>query len=415
MIRIPKNIFVMEKILVARCLLYAGVLTAYWGSLMPWFIWKLAGVYFVISAFFIGLAMLISSTMEEGHMFTRKHFKWPIIFYVLLAVAMRLVNGDNVNSYIGLSFYIVIFFSVFVLRLEEMERLMKFLCITMSLLLSVSIPFFLLYLIGFPLPSSPIENEDLMYSFTNFYFFLIDDRSFFFIFPRFHSVFLEPGHLGTASVLLLMTQIGKWKKWYNVILLVATTLTFSLAAFVLLALVSILAVWVKRKKIFAKVIVLISFLVVLAVGAMLYNDGDNLLNNLIVERLAIDDGKLEGDNRVTDSFDLEYNDFITSSDVLFGRDYKLEDFGFGNAGYKVFVYDYGFVCLLLVICFYASAAYSSKQRRAVIAMFVVGVASFWVRAIPLSFYYFIPMYAFAHLGINKYQQLEKTEETYNGK
>lgn len=396
--RIASDIFTIKKITLARSFLYVGMLTAYWGALMPWFIWKLSGVYFVISAAFIGASMVLSGTLQDGQMFTRSHFQQPVVAFIALSVVMRLVNGNNVNSYIALSFYVIIFFSLFVLRLEELVRLMRFLCVTMAALLSVSIPFFFLYLLGFPLPSSPIMNEELMYSFTNFYFFLVDDRSFFFIFPRFHSVFMEPGHLGTASVLLLMTQIGKWKKWYNVVLLVATVLTFSLAAFVLLTLIAFAGVWVNRKRILPKILLLVAFFAIVVVGAIFYNDGDNLLNNLIVERLAIDDGKLAGDNRVTDAFQLEYDDFAASGDILFGREYNMDDFGFGNAGYRVFIYDYGLVSLLLVMVFYACAVFSSKERRAVIAMFVIGVAAFWVRAIPLSFYFFIPMYAFAHLG-----------------
>lgn len=53
---------------------------------------------------------------------------------------------------------------------------------------------------------------------------------------------------------------------------------------------------------------------------------------------------------------------------------------------------------MLTIFFYIAAVYSSNDRRAVISMFIIGVASFWVRATPLSFYYFIPLYAFAYIG-----------------
>lgn len=87
----------------------------------------------------------------------------------------------------------------------------------MTLLLVPSMLWFFLYLIGFPLPSQDAEFNDSFYTFSNYYLFLLDDRSLMSIVPRFHSVFLEPSHLGVATNLLLLTQCGKWKSrrtWY---------------------------------------------------------------------------------------------------------------------------------------------------------------------------------------------------------
>ena len=178
--------------------------------------------------------------------------------------------------------------------------------------------------------------------------------------PRFNSVFMEPGHLGTAGTFLLLTQLGNWKKWYNAIILVSTILTFSLAAFVLLVMVMFVNAWVKGKRILPKLLCLVGFLIIVTIGAILYNDGDNLLNTLIIERLEIDDGKLAGDNRVTDTFEAAYNDFLQTDDILFGREYELAEFGWGNAGYRVYIYDYGLVVLALTILFYILAVSSSR-------------------------------------------------------
>lgn len=391
------DLFTVHKKTIARMFFYLGILISYWGALMPWFIWKIENVFFVLSAMLIVMSMLISRNLSEP-LFIRKDFQAPILAYLVLTVMMRLVNGNNINSYISLVFYSIIFLSLFTISVDELKRLMKFLCVVMGSLLTVSIFFFALYIVGFPLPSTPIAHEVLMYSYTNFYFFLIDDRSFFVLIPRFQSVFMEPGHLGTASVFLLLTQLGKWKKWYNVVLLIATIMTFSLAAFVLLAMVLFINAWLKHQRILPKIMLIISFLGITTVSAIFYNDGDNMLNSLIIERLTVNDGKLAGDNRVTDSFEIAFNDYMKSDDVLFGRDYELAEFGWGNAGYRVYIYDYGLIVLLLTIIFYISAVYGSTDRRAILSMFIIGIASFWVRATPLSFYYFIPLYAFAYIG-----------------
>lgn len=391
------DIFKIRKKDIARTFFHIGILIAYWGALMPWFIWKIEGVYFILSFMFIFMSMLISRTLESP-LFTRKDYHIPMMSYLILVVMMRIVNGNNINSYISLVFYSLIFLSLFSASITELKKLMKFLCKVMAILLAVSLFFFVLYILGFPLPNSPIAHEELMYSYTNYYFFLIDDRSFFVLIPRFHSVFMEPGHLGTAGTFLLLTQLGNWKKWYNVILLVSTILTFSLAAFVLLVMVMFANAWIRRKKILSKLLFLAGFLAIVTVSAIFYNDGDNLLNTLIIERLEVNDGKLAGDNRVTDTFEAAYNDFLQTDDILFGREYELAEFGWGNAGYRVYIYDYGLVVLALTILFYILAVSSSKERRAIISMFVIAVASFWVRATPLSFYYFIPLYAFAYIG-----------------
>ena len=391
------DIFKIRKKDIARTFFHIGILIAYWGALMPWFIWKIEGVYFILSFMFIFMSMLISRTLESP-LFTRKDYHIPMMSYLILVVMMRIVNGNNINSYISLVFYSLIFLSLFSASITELKKLMKFLCKVMAILLAVSLFFFVLYILGFPLPNSPIAHEELMYSYTNYYFFLIDDRSFFVLIPRFHSVFMEPGHLGTAGTFLLLTQLGNWKKWYNVILLVSTILTFSLAAFVLLVMVMFANAWIRRKKILSKLLFLAGFLAIVTVSAIFYNDGDNLLNTLIIERLEVNDGKLAGDNRVTDTFEAAFNDFLQTDDILFGREYELAEFGWGNAGYRVYIYDYGLVVLALTILFYILAVSSSKERRAIISMFVIAVASFWVRATPLSFYYFIPLYAFAYIG-----------------
>lgn len=408
------DIFKIRKKDIARMCFHIGILIAYWGALMPWFVWKIEGVYFILSFMFIFMSMLISRTLKSP-LFTRKDFQVPMISYLILVIMMRVVNGNNINSYISLVFYSLIFLSLFTASITELKKLMKFLCKVMAILLAVSLFFFLLYILGFPLPNSPIAHEELMYSYTNYYFFLIDDRVFFVLIPRFHSVFMEPGHLGTAGTFLLLTQLGNWKKWYNAIILLSTILTFSLAAFVLLVIVLFVNAWIKGKRILPKLLCLIGFIVIVSIGAIFYNDGDNLLNTLIIERLEIDDGKLVGDNRVTDTFEAAFNDFLQTDDILFGREYELAEFGWGNAGYRVYIYDYGFVVLVLTILFYILAVWSSMERRAVISMFVIAVASFWVRATPLSFYYFIPLYSFAYIGHQQKIQSSTATLSYDTK
>ena len=88
-----------------------------------------------------------------------------------------------------------------------------------------------------------------------------------------------------------------------------------------------------------KLVYTITILSSVTIASFYYNDGDNLLHDLIMVRLEIEDGEMAGDNRVTEDFKVEYENFINSQDILTGRDRDMSDFG--NSGYRVFIYDYG--------------------------------------------------------------------------
>lgn len=80
----------------------------------------------------------------------------------------------------------------------------------------------------------------------------------------------------------------------------------------------------------------------IVIGSFYYNNGDNLLHNLIVIRMEINDnGELAGNNRTTDDFQRQFNGFLSSNDLLIGR--GDEEIPTGNSGYKVFIYRYGLI------------------------------------------------------------------------
>lgn len=393
-----RDIFLIEKSAIAFWLFVIGILWAYFGSLNPWFMWGVIKFNSIIPTIFILLSMYVSSYFLGKGIFDREESSIPAFLALLSLVLMRIVNGNNAIGITEAILTAFIIFSVLRLNNDYLERLMRIICIIMGGFMCVSVAGFLLFLFGFPLPSSSIMNEELHYSFQNYYIFLIDDRAFFALFPRFHSVFLEPGHLGTATAFLLFTQIGHWKKWYNIMLFVTTFLTFSLAAYVLLIMVLFAAAWIQHKQFFLKILAIIFLIISVGVGAFLYDQGDNMLFTMIVERLEMtEDGSIAGDNRVTEDFEAVYDDYVQSSDIWFGREYSIEDFGFGNAGYRVFLYDYGLICLVLVLLFYISSVMFSPDKRAVISVLVIAIAAFMVRATPFSFYFLLPLYALPYI------------------
>ena len=192
------------------------------------------------------------------------------------------------------------------------------------------------------------------------------------------------------------------------VLLVATLMTFSLAAYVLLVVIVFLNLWIKGKHVVGKVLATVALIAAVVVGAFYYNRGDNLLHDLILIRLEIsDEGELSGDNRVAGWFESEYESYLQSSDIFFGRDYDTRITG--NSGYRVFIYENGFVGLFLVIVFYLLSMMHTENRRVVISAFVIAILCFWVRGYPLWYSNFIPLYAlvnmpFACIGLKKEEE-----------
>lgn len=386
-----------ENIVLSLFLL--GILIAIFGNMQVWFMWRLIGIYPIFAAFPIILALLIDHQNQFG-IFTHKETIVLLSLFVLASVMTRIVNLNNINSYITLMFDVIVLYGILRINRVYLIRIMTMFCKILAIMLATSIVMWMAHLCGVPLPNSSISSDTLLYSYTNYYSFLIDDRSEFEIIPRFHAFFLEPGHLGTLTAFLLLVQVGNWKQWYNIILWVATILSFSLAAYVLMVIIVFAGAWLRGKRILPSIITITSVLALLVIASFFYNNGDNLLNNLIVQRLEVsDDGKMEGDNRVTGSFEAEYEDFITSPDILFGREYSGEIFGFGNSGYRVFFYDNGIIVFLIIAVFYLAIAHYSPRRPVAIVMLIIATAAFYVRGRPLEYNFMIPLYAFSVIGL----------------
>ncbi len=395
MLKVSDLYLIKKETIVISCF-EIGMLIAYWGSLNPWFLWPIGSLYIVPAAFFVLIAMFVSSTMHEN-IFSRTDYLLPLTAYIILGYYLLFVNSGNINAFIGSFFQIVVFMSLFMVDKQILFTLTSFLSKAMACLLIVSIPFYLLYLLGFTFPSTNAQYGDGLYTYTNFYFFLLDDRSIS-IFPRFHSVFLEPGHLGTATVLLLFAQCGYWRKWYNVILWIATLMTFSLAAYVLSVVVIFLNFWMRGKNIFKKALFVICCVAGTVIGSFFYNDGENLIHDLIVIRLEIDEeGGLSGDNRVAGWFEDEYDSYLQSSDVFFGRDY---DYSIpGNSGYRLYIYENGLIGLFLVILLYLTFLIKAIDKRVLWSVALIAVLCFWVRGYLLWYSVFIPLFALTNRSV----------------
>lgn len=396
----PSALYLIRKTDIVHVFLFTGMFIAYIGSLHPWFIWSIGETWLILSALCLAFAYYLSCP-DSKDLFSRTDCLPPFTACVILLFYQLWVNEGTINGAIGSVLRAGIFLSLFMLRRDYLFRISTRISQAMGCLLLVSMLAFACWLAGLPLPlpSCDAQYNDGEYSYTNYMLFMVDDRSMWQIIPRFSSVFLEPGHIGTATALLLFTQIGHWKRWYNVVLIIATLITFSLAAYVIFLSIIIFSQWIKGRHVMGKVLLAVLMTASIVIGSFFYRNGDNMLNNLIVLRLEInEEGDLEGDNRVKDWFESEYDSFLHSSDIWLGRNPQEGELQ-GNSGYRVFIYENGLIGLLLIAAFYLLAMAKAENRRVWISVMLVAAMCFYVRTHSLLFNVFIPLYAAANIPI----------------
>lgn len=388
-----ESLFLIQKQAIVRLLLYSGILLAVFTSATPWFLWSLFRFMVYLSAMPILLALYIDRK-QENQLFVNQGYKFPTLLYFLLLLCLALTGGKTIFGFIEIFFNVTIFYALFRVDRQELRRLGDFLVRCMAVLLSISISFYILYLVGFHLPHHSLVPENFDYTFESYRFFLVDDRFNMELIPRFNSVFLEPSHLGMFCIALLYSQIGKWNNWRCYVLFLAIVMSFSLAAYICMVAMLFSSAWMKGKAVMGKIILLAAMVGGILVGSMFYHRGDNLVNILIVQRLMTkDDGSMEGDNRTTAVFTKEYEKFSNSIDVLWGNGIdSMDKFGFGNAGYRVYIYKNGLISVLALIAFFIAICRTSPNRRAIVSMLIISLMSFVAHGMPTKYYFFIPLY-----------------------
>lgn len=390
---------------------FLGLFIVYYASLTPWFLWSIHKYYVFFALVPLLLGMLMSRQLKQP-IFNRKDYLYPLIACILLQLTMALTSRKNINGVLMVVFSSMIYMSLFRMEIKELKRLSNYLTTSMACILVISIPFYIIHLLGVHLPHFHTAPADLDYSFENYYFFLVDDRFAFEFIPRFHSIFLEPSHLGMACISLLYSQIGNWNKLSCKILFVGIFMTFSVAAYICLILLFFSSAWMKGKAILGKILLILTLCVITIITSLIYNKGNNLVNQLIVQRLTLNtEGKIEGDNRTTAIFTKEYNKLASSEEIIIGKGMeKFLRFGNnGNSGFRVYIYCYGLLSILMLIIFFITLFRTSTNRRAVVSMTLISIASFIAHGTPILYYFFIPLYILLFNETTPQKKLTKTQ------
>ena len=161
-------------------------------------------IFASIHVMYLFIMSVLLSRSTHTPIFIRTDFLLPTLLSLIVQYYQCLVNAQNIVPFIIATSSLCMFYCMFRIDKEIAEKSLTKICKVFAGFLIISILFFFLYFIGVNLPSMSVERGH--YSYTNFFFFLLDDRELWnILIPRFNSVFLEPGHMGTTIIMLLAT------------------------------------------------------------------------------------------------------------------------------------------------------------------------------------------------------------------
>lgn len=315
--------------------------------------WMFVGGSVSWSFYVAPLLILLSLSNTKLFSFTNE----KIIFIVLSFVVFGYERGlHDFGGVIGAVFDMTALYVIVLLNEKNRCKLLDWFDKIMLPITAVSVVWWILYLLHVPLPHHDFDwiiSEESYYHFENYYLFLfcVQDAVIN-IFPRFSSIFYEPGYSAIILVFLLLYHKFDFHKRAVQIYSVALFFTFSLSGFVMFFLMWGGFSLCKS----AKGIPYILCLIVLLYGGQVffkdYNNGDNPVNELILARLEIEDGNIAGYNRTGKTFDDDFEDFIKRGDshVCFGAPKGMvKSMNLANVGWKVYFYVNGLVCFVFFL------------------------------------------------------------------
>lgn len=271
--------------------------------------------YFLIGliSVFLYFVCYTKSILQQNNQINRT------TFFLLLLAALFGQRG-NLNSYIGICIIILPVLILLIVKDDYKMALLQRFNKVIAALVTISLLAFILHILGVSLPYRSYKWKS--YSFDDFTVFLTIPSDFYAL-TRFQFVFTEPGYFGCFMVFMIFLNKYDFKKWEVWSFFFALIFTYSLAGYILFFLGLAPFVLYNSKSKFKYLFILVLLLV-----GFLYLDSsseDNFVTKMFSYRLQLEDGKLTGYNRTSDTFDYWFeNSFIDSGKWLFGNNEELE-------------------------------------------------------------------------------------------
>lgn len=353
-------------------------------QLQPYFIWNNNVVRFsyIIILFILCYFLIISKSLKIQH----KDFAL-LLFAIFITIY---INYDGFKIAVVNLILTIPLFVFIIMPIEDKKKIYYYFSYIFAIALLPSIIIYILHLFNINFngaylePLNPLKTEAGMYykQFFGAVKLVNPHSSMTGRLYRLCGMFDEPGVVGTISALILVGKRYQIKNNYiNIILFIGGILSFSLFFYIITLVYYFIASILERKqKNMIISLILLSVLSMISAG-VIKND---FINNTIIERMSIKDGKLQGDNRTNDYFEAKYSEFLDSgvSKVMFGlgrgtthNDKLLE----ASASWKKFVIDRGFVGLAMLILFLLVTTFMYNKTKSGFILLVVIIASIYQR------------------------------------
>lgn len=328
----------------------------------------------------VPIILFISSYLMRSIRFGKR----ALLLFILLCM-LSIWTMTNVTVSYGLLtfFYYIPAVILFMLPLKLKETTLHFVTKWFSIIMLISLLlFFITQIISIPSFGVFKLTDNTFYPpYKNYLFFIQSTDAFDAIIYRFNGPFLEPGHLSVVSSLLLFANRYNFKenKWLYVPL-VCVIFSLSLAGYVI-TLIGYLLLTLKNFKvlIYSAITLFASYIFI----TQIWNGGNNVVNELIIARLAYDEEKgIAGNNRTVEWTDSFFESMWKKGELWKGIGSIDNDSRIIGAGYKIYFLRLGIISAILIFCFYWFLVPKNYDKRFVYSFLIILILIFIQRAYP---------------------------------
>lgn len=321
-----------------------------------------------------------------------------VVVVIITTIRSPYLNLFTIIQNITHGFVVV---GVLFLSMQYKKILFDWFVRVFSFVLIITLSAWLLYLVGIQFPHGPmVDMGDGFHYMYNFGFFVVSAGSIGAETPRFASVFMEPGWVGTMCCFVLFGIRFDRKSYTTYLCLFGILLSLSLSAIVNLVVCGLLWTVVagNKKNRFIYWLGASALVASMFLFAVFYKGGNNALNRKVVERLAYDeDLGIVGNNRTNDVFESEFEYVMNSSDRWFGigdgidRDFMETNKWYSHSsGIKKDIIDNGLIGagLYLLLLFLLYIRYKNKPCLIFLICFLMAsfIRNLWRCDFYLIFY-----------------------------
>ena len=340
----------------SKRLYFITIFLLYIVSMQPWFMWHFsyAAVYFVGA-----IISFLFYNKNKSQFFWGKEVSGLFVVFVLGILWLSFRAPILVG--VGGLFCLVTFYIFLGLPVAVKHDLLLYIKKGFAIILLVSLVFYFLHVAGVPLPS--VYSDYGLYGTDNYFFFVLthDDLGGF---NRFRCIFGEPGFMTLGLIPLFFAGKFDLRDKYNVILLLAELVSFSLAGYAILIIIILYFAFSKRSVYKKHVRIFLLLLALFVTGFVMKNqEFFEIIDTNILARVAINEntGTIAGYNRSTEYMDEKFDQFKNTPDIIWGiganemnlmRERTGLDEGGGNAGFKIYTYMYGIIGVVIFVLFY---------------------------------------------------------------